>query len=70
MAYQLDLFTGAPCVGLNAPADDSALDTNKTNVAEGVLLDLLKVLENELYHSASARLVATDIIRSYFEGKR
>lgn len=70
MACQLDLFTGAPCVELNAQEVANALGTSKTNAAEGVLLELLKVLENELYHSGNARLLAAEMIRSYFEADR
>lgn len=70
MACQLDLFTGAPCAELNAHAVASAPDTNRTNAAESVLLDLLRVLENELYHSGSARLLAAEMIRNYFEADK
>lgn len=70
MACQLDLFTGAPCVELNAQEVANVLDTSRTSAAESVLLDLLKVLENELYHSGNARLLAAEMIRTYFEADR
>lgn len=67
MPYQLNLFTGVPFVELSAPKTANACTTNKKNAAEEVLRDVLKILENELYHSANARLVAAEAIRLYFE---
>jgi hypothetical protein len=66
--YQLDLFTGAPCVVWSASVDGNALAINKTSAEEKeILREVLKILENELYHSASARLVASEYIRCHLE---
>jgi hypothetical protein len=67
-ACQLDLFTGAPCVEWSAPAAGSAPRTKGTSADDKEILRVvLGILENELYHSASARLVAAEYIRCHLE---
>jgi hypothetical protein len=65
---QLDLFTGAPSVVWSALGDANVLHTKETSAEEReILREVLRILENELYHSASARLVASEYIRCHLE---